>query len=149
MVFVDALCDSFSEYWTVFMMCSVITFLSTGWCLWCTEWQVSWALDGVCWCTLWQVSWALDGVYDALSDKFPEHWMVFLVHSVTSFLGTGRCLWCIQWQFSWTLNSGHFCRYWYLSDWNHLHESFQMDIFSIKFYLYMCCLIFFNDYKKL
>jgi len=34
----------------------------------------------------------LDSVYDALSDKFPEHWMVFVVHPVTSFLRTGWCL---------------------------------------------------------
>jgi len=28
----------------------------------------------------------LVSVYDALSDKFPEHWTVFVMHSVTSFL---------------------------------------------------------------
>jgi len=114
-----ALSDKFPEHWMVFMMCSVTIFLSTGWCLWCTEWQVSWALDGVCWCTLWQFFWVLDSVYDVLSDNFPEHWMVFVVHWVTSFLSTGWCLlmhsvtsflstrwclWCTQWQISWTLD---------------------------------------------
>ena len=123
----DVLSDKFPEHWVVFMMCSVMSFLSTGWCLWCAQWRVSWALDGV---------------YDVLSDEFPEHWMVFMMCSVMSFLGTGWCLWCIQWQFSWVLDSVPFCRYWYLSDWNQLHESFQMDIFWIKFYLCMCFLIF-------
>ena len=51
-----------------------------------------------------QVSWELDIVYYALSDKFPEHWMVFMMCSVTSFLSTGWCLWCTEWQVSWALD---------------------------------------------
>jgi len=159
------------------MMRSVTHFLSTGQCLWCAQWQVSWALDSVCdalsdkfpehwmvfvvhwvtsfliigwclWCTQWQVSWALDGVCGALSDKSPDNWMVSVMLSVTSFLSTGRYLWCTQWQFSWTLDSGHLCRYWCLGGWSQLHESFQTEIFWIKFYLPMCCPICLMTVRK-
>jgi hypothetical protein len=73
----------YHENWTVFVMCLVTSFLSTGECLWYTQWQVSGELNSI---------------YVALSDKFLENCTVFMMHSVTRLLRTGQCLCCTQWQ---------------------------------------------------